>query len=216
MLEICAAKVWVKKLDRVCFTELQLDVIKELANIGGGNAASSISQIIDKPVSMTVPVIKILNYNEVFKKIKPEDDMVNAVIMEMTGSAEGMFMFVTDDGASDALVKMMIPLGIEANEELTESAIKELVNILVTSYLNAIAQMVDIELIASVPLLIRDMFGAILSSLYIESEQYDENVMIIRNEFFYQGDKIESSLYFVPKPGVLSSLFKILGVGEDK
>lgn len=125
-------------------------------------------------------------------------------------------MFVTDDGASDALVKMMIPLGIEANEELTESAIKELVNILVTSYLNAIAQMVDVELIASVPLLIRDMFGAILSSLYIESEQYDENVMIIRNEFFYQGDKIESSLYFVPKPGVLSSLFKILGVGEDK
>ena len=207
-------KALVKRLDK--YTELEIDVIKELANIGGGNAATSISQLINKTVSMTVPTIKILNYNEVFIKVMPEDHMVNAIIMEMTGSAEGMFMFVANDETSNGLVNMMMPLGMKPNKEVTESAIKELVNILVTSYLNAIAQMVDIELISSVPLLISDMFGAILSSLYIEAGQYDENVMIIRNEFLYQGDKIESSLYFVPKPGVLKSLFKILGVGVDK
>jgi chemotaxis protein CheC len=56
------------------------------------------------------------------------------------------------------------------------------------------------------------MFGAILSSVYIESEQYDENIMIIKNEFFYLGERIESSLYFVPKPNILEKLFKKIGV----
>jgi chemotaxis protein CheC len=206
----------VKRLDRINYTTLQLDVIKELANVGGGNAATSISQLINEPVSMTVPTIKILDYNEVFTQIMSEDVMVNSVIMEMTGSAEGMFLFITSDKVSEDLVNMMLPSGMDINDELRESAIKELVNILVTSYLNAIAHMVTVNLISSVPLLIKDMFGAILSSMYIEAGQYDDNVMIIRNEFLYKGDKIESSLYFVPKPGVLNNLFKILGVGEER
>lgn len=205
-----------KRLDRINYTTLQLDVIKELANVGGGNAATSISQLINEPVSMTVPTIKILDYNEVFTQIMPEDVMVNSVIMEMTGSAEGMFLFITSDKVSEDLVNMMLPSGMDIDDELRESAIKELVNILVTSYLNAIAHMVTVNLISSVPLLIKDMFGAILSSMYIEAGQYDDNVMIIRNEFLYKGDKIESSLYFVPKPGVLNNLFKILGVGDER
>jgi chemotaxis protein CheC len=72
--------------------------------------------------------------------------------------------------------------------------------------------MLDINLISSVPAIAVDMFGAILSSAYMESEQFDENVMIIKNEFIYEGDKVDSSLYFIPRPGVLDSLFKLIGV----
>lgn len=165
---------------------------------------------------MSVPTVRILAYEEVFAEIMAEDSMVNAIIMQMIGDAEGVFMFTVTDQVGQNLVKMMLAKDQEANEELSESALKELVNILVTSYLNAIAKMVDINLVSSVPLLIKDMFGAILSSLYIESEQYDDNIMIIKNEFLYNGDRLESALYFVPKPGVLKSLFKILGVGEEE
>ena len=90
----------------------------------------------------------------------------------------------------------------------------ELVNILVKSFVNAISKMVEKTLITSVPLHLRDMFGAIFSSVYIDTEQYDINVMIIKNEFLYQGDKLESSLYFVPRPGVLQKMFKYLGIGD--
>jgi nitrate/nitrite-specific signal transduction histidine kinase len=100
---------------------------------------------------------------------------------------------------------------VEITEELSTSGIKELVNIVVTSYLNAVSKMIDISFISSIPLLTKDMFGAILSNVYIESEQYDDNVLIIKNEFIYAGDKIESSLYFIPKPGVLTKLFNKLG-----
>jgi chemotaxis protein CheC len=200
-------------LNKDNYTLLQIDTIKELANVGGGNAATSISQLIGKPVSMEVPIIEILNYNNVFKEIMSEDTLIDAIMMKMLGDAEGIYLFVTRPEASKALIQMMLPdLIKEENEELNHSTLKELVNIVVSSYLNAISKMVNVNLISSVPSLSEDMFGAILSSAYIESEQYDENIMIIKNEFLYQGKRIESSLYFIPKPGVLKKLFKILGV----
>lgn len=202
-------------MDNNKYSLLQVDVIKEVANIGGGNAASSISQLIDKPVDMYVPTVEILTYESVYDKIMSEDSMINAVLIRMEGVKEGVFLFVIKDDVADDLVKMMVPAGIELTEEIWVSAIKELVNIVVTSYLNAVAGMLDIRLMSSVPLLVRDMFGAILSSVYIEEGQYDDNIMIIKNEFIYEGDRLESSLYFVPKPGVLESLFKILEVGEE-
>lgn len=193
------------------YSDIQLDIIKELTNIGGGNAATSISQLINKPVDMLVPTIEVLNYNQVFDKIMPEDEMVNAVIMRMLGGGEGTFLFIIDEKASLDVINMMMPENVHLTEEIGNSAIRELVNIVVTSYLNAISKMIDIDFISSIPLLTKDMFGAIISSVYIESEQYDENILIIKNEFIYQGTKIEASLYFIPKPGVLTELFNILG-----
>lgn len=194
------------------YTTLQLDFIKELTNIGGGNAATSISELIKKPVNMTVPTIELLSYNEVYEKIIAEDIMVKAVVIRISGDAEGIFLFVSTPESSINLVKMMVPAETQLTEELSESAIKELVNILVGSFLNAISHIVEIKLISSEPFAAEEMFGAILSSVYIESEQYDDNIMIIKNEFIYEGDKIDSSLYFVPKPGVLVNIFKLIGV----
>lgn len=199
-------------LNKGKFTDLQIDIIKELVNIGGGNAATSISQLISKPVNMTVPIIEILDYNQVYENIMMEDQMVNAVVTRMLGDAEGIFLFIVNDETADNLANMMMPEGIEQTIEIRDSAIKELVNTLVSSFLNATSKEIGRSLISSVPLLTKDMFGAILSSVYIESGQYDEDIMIIKNEFSYLGEKIESSLYFVPNPGVLEKLFKIIGV----
>lgn len=194
------------------YSPIQLDVIKELANVAGGNAATSISQLVDKFINMSVPTIDILDYNEVFSEIMAEDQMVIAVTLRMIGDANGNFLFVCTEENAEKLVKMMLPQGMELSHELEYSAVCELVNIVVTSYLNAISKMLDINLISSVPAIAVDMFGAILSSAYMESEQFDENVMIIKNEFIYEGDKVDSSLYFIPRPGVLDSLFKLIGV----
>ena len=194
------------------YTPLQLDFIKELANVGGGNAATSISQLIKKPVNMNLPIIELIDYDELYESTMSEDTVVNAVIMKMFGEAEGTFLFVISEDTLNTLVDMMMPEGIELTEELSQSGIKELVNILVTSFVNAISKLVNINIISSVPLLTMEMFGAILNSVYMESEQYDENIMIIKNEFIYNGDIIHGSLYFVPKPGVLTSFFEIIGI----
>ena len=198
------------------YSLLELDALKELINIGGGNAATSHSQLINKPVNMTVPIIEMLDYTEVYEQIMPEETVVKAVTMRMFGDAEGMFLFTVDQAASEKIVNMMMPVGIDYSEALADSALQELVNVLVHSFLNAMIKLMDIQLITSVPLLTKDMFGAIMSSVYLEEGQYEENIMIIKNEFYYAGDRLESSLYFVPQPGILEKMFTLLGVeGED-
>lgn len=194
------------------YTYLQLDLLKELANIGGGNAATSISQIIDKPVEMSVPTIDILNYEEIYKNIMSAGTVVNGIILRMLGDAEGVFLYIIEEKSADKLASMMVPSGMQIDGEIRISAIKELVNVLVNSFLNALGKFMDTNFITSIPLLANDSFGAILSSVYIELGQYDDNIMIIKNEFFYLGEKIESSLYFIPKPGLLDKLFKIMGM----
>lgn len=193
------------------YTPLQIDLIRELVNIGGGNAATSISQLIDKPVAMDVPTIKVISYEQLFETI-PEDEMVNAIIIRISGDGEGTFLFIASKEAAESLLSMMLPDDIESNEEIADSALKELVNIIASSYSNAISEELNVTLHSSIPLMAKEMFGAILSSVYIETEQYDENILIMKNNFYYQGSKIDSSLYFVPKPGVLTSLFERIGI----
>ncbi len=194
------------------YTGIQLDAMREIINIGGGNAATSISQWINKPVTMEVPTIEIYAYDELFNSIMAEDQLVYAVTTQMIGNAGGVFLFTLTAASAELITDMMLPYGIEKTEELMASEIKELVNVLVNSFLNAVGRLLDLNLLSSLPHLIIDMFGAVISSLYMEFDQYDEQIMIIKNEFFYQGNKMEASLYFIPKTGVLNQLFLSLGI----
>lgn len=152
------------------YTPLEIDFLKEVVNIGGGNAATSLSRLLDKRIDMTVPIIEVLSYEEVYSKIMAEDKIVNSVIMNMLGDGEGIFVFVASKEATADLAKMMLKSDQEMNEELKNSALVELVNITVSSFLNAISKMMEVNLITSIPLQITDMFGAVLSSVYMETE----------------------------------------------
>ena len=191
---------------------MELDVLKEVINIGGGHAATSLSQLIENPVQMTVPVIEMMEYADVYEQIMPEEAVIKAIIIKMMGDAEGVFLFTVDQQVSETIVAMMLPENTPYSEAMANSALQELVNILANSFLNAVMKLMDANLITSVPIIIEDMFGAIMSSVYLEQSQYDDSIMIIKNEFYYLGDRLESSLYFVPKPGIIEKMLKALTV----
>lgn len=173
--------------------------LKEVVNIGGGNAATSLSKLIDQEVKMDVPTLELMEYEEVFKKIRPEEMAVKVVLIRLI-NGEGSFIFVTEPEDAEELAKMMFSEDMELTEDLIDSAVKELVNILVNSFLNATMKILNIDLIASVPAVTLDMFGSVLTSLYMEQSHYDSKIIIIKNEFWSKGEKIEGSLYFVPNP----------------
>lgn len=194
------------------FNPLQLDVLKELINIGGGHGATSLSQLITRPVNMSVPIIEIMAYDDLYAQIMAEDETVYGVVSQVYGDAGGVFLFALTEDATEMVTNMMLPSGINATPELKESAVKELVNIMVNSFLMAIGKELNLSIVSSVPMLQVDMFGSLISSLYLALNQYEEQVMIIKNEFLYEGDTLEASLYFIPNEGVLEKLFKLIGV----
>lgn len=193
---------------------LRLDALQEIVNIGGGNAATSLATMIDGQVEMDVPTLEIMDYEQVFQKIRKEDEIVKAVLMNAFGDFKeyGVFLFVVQPENAEKLARMMLQEDVELTDELVDSAIKELVNILVHSFMTAVMEMIQRNIVSTVPIMTEDMFGSILSSVYMEQEQFDQNIFIIKNEFYNLGHKIDGSLYFVPKPGVLELLLRQLGI----
>lgn len=193
------------------YTDLQIDGLREMINIGGGNAATSISKMVNEKIDMKVPEVAILSYQELYQKVMADDDEVYGVISKIVGEYQGAILFVVTDKAVNQLADLILK-GTQVSWEVKLSAVSELSNIIANSFLNAIGKLLGVQLISSLPQIKNDFFGALISSAYLAFDQYDEQVMVIRNEFTYTEKKLDASLFLIPEKGVLDNLIKSLGI----
>lgn len=189
--------------------ELTSSALKEILNLGGANAATSLSRLIKKPVRMDVPTLELMEYIQVYQSILADDQEVKVVILKLIGD-EGAFLYVISPDNAIELAEMMYPDSTEITPYLIDSAMEELGNILVNSFLNAIMRVVNVNLITSVPLLRQDYFGSILSSVYLEEGIYDSTIFIMHNEFWSENEKIDGKLFFIPTPELMDDVIENL------
>ena len=191
------------------YSEREVDVLKEVINIGGGHVATCLSKMFEKRVDMEVPVINHMIYEEVFEHFRPAEEVVKAVQVQICGDMDGQFLLVMDEAGIANLDESYSEV-LEGNDELARSAMLELANILVNQFLQAIAKLLEISVQSSVPHLAEDMFGSLLASAYLEESQYDDRVWIFKNQFLIKDQKWDADLFFVPKPGVFEDLINRL------
>ena len=196
----------------MAYSEIELDGLKEIVNVGGGNAATSISQMINSRVDMDVPEVKVMAYDELYQKIIADDVEMHAVLSKIVGDIDGALLFVIADESGQKIAKMMLGSDDNPSNEIIASAVTELTNILFNSFLRAIGDMLQIQLIASLPISRYDFFGAIISSAYMAFDHYDEQILVIHNEFTYNNENLDASLFLIPGEGVLDKIFKALGI----
>jgi chemotaxis protein CheC len=196
----------------VAYSEIELDGLKEIVNVGGGNAATSISQMINSRVDMDVPEVEVMAYDELYQKIIADDVEMHAVLSKIVGDIDGALLFVIADESGQKIAKMMLGSDDNPSNEIIASAVTELTNILFNSFLRAIGDMLQIQLIASLPISRYDFFGAIISSAYMAFDHYDEQILVIHNEFTYNNENLDASLFLIPGEGVLDKIFKALGI----
>lgn len=193
------------------YTEMQLDGLKEIINIGGGHAATSISMMVNRRIDMRVPEVDILSYEELYQQILSDNEEVYAVVSQILGDVRGLFLFVLTDTTADKLTEFMV--GTSAfSQEVKNSAVSELTNIVSNSFLGAIGKFLDNQLLSSLPTIQFDYFGAIISSVYMALNQFDDQIMVIRNEFTYDEDSLDASLFFIPETGVIEKFLTTLGI----
>lgn len=194
-------------------TELQLDALREVGNIGAGNAATALSQMIQRRIDMTVPEIDILSIDEIVSKIGAGEDKIIAVVLRIFGDAPGNVIFLLTMESAFRLIEML--LGEKTDGELSElemSALQEIGNILTGAYINSIVKMTGLTMISSVPAISIDMLLSLMTTAFIESEQLDEYMVSIESNFS-EGDKdIKGYFFYIPKPGSLKKLIKALGL----
>ncbi|MEK6266319.1 MAG: chemotaxis protein CheC [Clostridium sp.] len=190
---------------------MQLDVLQEVGNIGAGNAATSLSQLLNQKVDMTVPSVNIIPFDDIFSKIGVEE-VVIGVIVRVLGDIPGNILYTLDKETALKFISKLMGAEQEQITEIGSSALCEIGNIISSSFMNAIAKLTNLVLTPSVPAVALDMMGAILSTTFIEAGQFDEYILDLETQFLQENQKISGHFYYIPMPGSLEKILNSLGV----
>jgi len=192
-----------------------IDVLKEIGNIGAGNAATALAKMIDKRIDMTVPKVNILDISDVPDLIGGAETLVSGVYFKLEGDLSGSIIFVLDIDSSKTLVKLLMN-GYESNDfdEYTISALQEIGNILSGSYISSLSSLTNLNIKISIPSLAIDMAGAILSVPAIQFGLISDKILIIETEFLEDNDNVRGFFFLVPDYDSYDILLNSLGVSN--
>lgn len=194
----------------------ELDALKEMGNIGAGNAATALSQILGRRIDMAVPRARVLELSDVPEVLGGSEELVVGVYLRIFGDIQGNIMFLLPIDSAERLVELLLgakePEGLAG--EISQSAIMEVGNILTSSYLNALSLFADLTIVPSTPALGYDMAGAILSTVLIELSEVSDHALLIETEFNDNGEALEGHFFMLPDVDSLNVLLKSIGANQ--
>lgn len=201
-----------------------LDVLKEVGNIGAGNAATALSSLLNKFIDMKVPSVRVISFQEITELIGGADTTVAAIFLRVEGEAPGSMFFMVPVKEAEELIQKLT--GISSfhleeppYDEMGLSALQEVGNILAGSYLSALSDFTKLNLQPSVPALSIDMAGAILSYGLIEISQVGDYAIVIDTKITEVEQNLPQStghFFLLPDPNSFQKLFHSLGVEMDE
>lgn len=178
------------------------DVLKELGNIGAGNATTALASMLQCKVDMTVPQVRLLQFSEVGALLGGEEQIVAGIYLAIDGDIKGSIMFlVKEDVAAHLIQKLMGTEVCNLEGEMERSALKEISNIITGAYLNALSSMTNLTILPSVPDLAIDMAGAILSVPAIEFGELGDEMLLIQTQIY---DEMAIDGFFIMVPDMES------------
>lgn len=194
--------------------ELQLDALREVASIGAGHAATALSQMTGSRIMISVPQLQVARLEEVPALIGRPEEPVATVLMHMLGDVTGRTLLVLPEPAARRLAERLLrrPQGsVVEFGELEQSALKETGNILCAAYLNALSDFMGLMLLLSVPTLVIDQCGAVLTSAHIEFAQAQDYVFSIETQFTLdEGNPVAGHFLLLPDLPSLQAILEAM------
>jgi chemotaxis protein CheC len=194
---------------------LQLDALREVANIGAGHAATALSQMTGHTIMISVPKLTVAPLEDVPNQIAAREEPVAAVLMRMLGDLTGFTLLVFPKPTALRLAGLMLKrTDVSEFGELEASALKEAGNILSAAYLNALSEFLGMILLPSPPSLAIDLSGAVLSSAYMEIAHGAEYVFCVESEFHLTelGERLRGFFLLLPDVGSLTTILRAIRV----
>jgi len=195
--------------------DIHLDGIREVANIGGGHAASALSQMTGKNIMVQVPKIKILEIEEIPTLFDEPKSIVCGILTNFYGDITGRTLLVIPK--SEAALLTDILLGRKPGEtnifrEMELSSIREVSNILISAYLSAMSEFLGLLILPSVPYLVIDSVTAIMQSVYVDFTEEKEVAFCVETRFFFseENKRLHGYLITIPDPEGLEVILKSL------
>jgi chemotaxis protein CheC len=195
---------------------IQLDALREVANIGAGHAATALSQMVGQTIMISVPTINIARLEDVPPQVGEPDQPVAAVLMHMLGDLTGRTLLVFPRRTAVRLAELLLHRSSPGEEfsEMQQSAIKEAGNILSSAYMNALADFMGMLLLPSPPSLAIDMSTAVLTTAYLQFGSDKDYVFCVESEFRMSdvGEKLSGYFLLLPDAASLQAILRAVRV----
>lgn len=199
------------KLDFNQMDNMQYDVLKEIGNIGAGNATTALSQMINAKVDMRVPKVELLGFQELPDIVGGAENIVAGILVTLEGDIDGMMMFMMEKRCALSVVRMLMGMPESSDDdefsEMEISALQEIGNIIAGAYLSSLSGLTGLVISESVPYLSIDMAGAILSVPAIEFGKLGDKALLIQSQFLEDTKEVDGFFILIP---TLESYDKIL------
>lgn len=206
------AKIKLDNLD-----DNQYDVLKEIGNIGAGNATTALAQLINTKIDMSVPKVGLVPFKNIAEMIGSEETVFVGILLGLDGDIDGMMMFLLQEQSAHNLVNALVGNPKEQVSDFNEmelSALHEIGNIIAGSYLSALATLTNLTITATVPSLAIDMAGALLSVPAIEYGKVGDKVLLIQTQFG-EDNFINGYFLMVPELESYDKILSTLGMGNE-
>ena len=198
--------------------DMHIDALREIGNIGSGNAASSLAMMLAVQVDISVPVVRILDYEQVMDELGGPEQMIVGLLLCLDGDVNGMIMFLLHQEFANKLLESLLgedPPDVGAQGEINEmaySALQEVANIMAASYVNAIADLTGFTINVSVPSMCVDMLGAILSVPAIHYANISDKMIFIEDKFHGKELDAPNHILLIPDVESLDKIMSSLGI----
>lgn len=206
----------IKNYDQL--SSLEIDTLREIGSIGTGNAATALSQMMNKQVRITLPEVRIMEYNEAIEWIGGPEEVTAGVLVKMSGDIGGIMLSVQKLELVNVVLSAMLGENIDSYENLTElerSAMIEIGNIMISTFINALSGLADVNIKLTVPAFAVDMQGAILTVPMAEYGGMSDYLMSIGGNFVCDGKEVPCHLILSPDLRSLDFLLRKLGVSNE-
>lgn len=200
-------------MEDIKLKDIQLDALREVANIGAGHAATALSQMIGGRIMISVPRITMTALEEVPRQLSAPEEPIAAVLMHMLGDLTGRTLLIFPTATAKRLAELMLRRPINVDEDLNDleqSAVKEAGNILSAAYMNALSEFMGMMLLPSPPSLAVDMWSAVITTAYLQFAAEPSFVVCVESEFLMEdsAEPLRGLFLLLPDPASLQAILR--------
>jgi len=191
------------------YNDVQLDALRELANIGAGTASTALSEMLGRSIDLAVPDVSVLPMAEAVELLGPPEQEITGIMLGVEGELPGtVLMLLSPENAE----KICVMLGLPPDSDLAPSALGEIGNVVGTSYLNALAGMTGIDVEPTPPTTVTDMLGAIVESVLAVRAASSDRTLLLDSSLIVEGEDCSIVFLLVPDHGGAEELLERIGV----
>ena len=203
------------KLNIEHIDDMHFDVLREIGNIGAGNATTALSQLINQKVDMKVPKVELLDFNELANIVGGPENLVVGILLTIEGEINGMMMFMLEQKSAHNLINILMGRDLDDFSSFTEmdiSAMLEIGNIISGAYLYSLSSLTNLMIKQSVPGISIDMAGAILSVPAIEFGKVGDKALLIQSHFGEEQLQVDGYFILIPTMESYDVILSSLGM----